>query len=73
MEAARVWNVCMETHKAARSTHAPWPGQRELELATKGRFALNAQATRHHGHGQALIVIGRGTRPPGLSLTFYEH
>jgi putative transposase len=46
MEAAQVWNVCMEAHKAARMTHTPWPGQRELEQVTRGRFALNAQAVQ---------------------------
>jgi putative transposase len=50
MEAARVWNLCMQTHKAARVTHAPWPGRRELEQATKGRFALNAQAVQQIVH-----------------------
>jgi putative transposase len=50
MEAARVWNACMETHKAARMSHAPWPGQRELERATRGRFALNAQAVQQIVH-----------------------
>jgi hypothetical protein len=50
MEAARVWNLCVQTHKAARVTHAQWPGQRELEQATKGRFALNAQAVQQIVH-----------------------
>jgi putative transposase len=49
-EAARVWNLCMETHKQARLTHATWPGQRELEQATKSRFALNAQAVQQIVH-----------------------
>ena len=40
----------METHKVARITHAPWPGQRELERATEGRFALNAQAVQQIVH-----------------------
>src|SRR5437868_5927246 len=50
LEAARVWDLCIETHKQARLTHAPWPGQRELEQATKGRFALNAQAVQQIVH-----------------------
>jgi putative transposase len=50
MEAARVWNRCMETHKEARLAHALWPGQRELEQATKGQFALNAQAVQQIVH-----------------------
>ena len=51
MEAARVWNCCMELHKQARVGHTHWPGQRELEQATKGRrFALNAQAVQQIVH-----------------------
>jgi putative transposase len=50
MEAARVWNACMETHKAARLTHTRWPGRHELEQATRGRFALNAQAVQQIVH-----------------------
>jgi putative transposase len=50
MEAAQVWNRCMEAHKEARKTHAPWPRQRELEQATKGRFALNAQTVQQIVH-----------------------
>jgi putative transposase len=50
MEAARVWNLCMQTHKQARLAHTSWPGQRELEHATKGRFALNAQAVQQIVH-----------------------
>jgi hypothetical protein len=38
MEAAQVWNGCMETHKAARQTHSKWPGRNELQQATKGHF-----------------------------------
>ena len=49
-EAARVWNLCMQTHKQARLAHTSWPGQRELEHATKGRFALNAQAVQQIVH-----------------------
>jgi putative transposase len=50
MEAARVWNLCMELHKEARMTHARWPSRRELEQATKGKFALNAQAVQQITH-----------------------
>jgi len=50
MEAARVWNLCMELHKDARMTHARWPGRRELEQATKGKFALNAQTVQQITH-----------------------
>ncbi len=30
-EAAQVWNLCMQTHKAARQTHVKWPGRNELQ------------------------------------------
>ena len=46
MEAAQVWNLCMETHKAARLAHTPWPGQNELHKVTKGRFALHSQSVQ---------------------------
>jgi len=46
MEAARVWNRCMELHKEARMTHVPWPGAMDLHHLTRGRFALNAQAVQ---------------------------
>jgi putative transposase len=44
MEAAQVWNGCMEIHKAARQTHAPWPGRNELQKASKGKYALHSQS-----------------------------
>jgi putative transposase len=50
MEAARVWNLCMQTHKHARIAHARWPWQSDLEQATKGKFALNAQAVQQIVH-----------------------
>ena len=46
MEAAQVWNVCMETHKPARGEHTKWPGRNELQKATKGRFALHSQSVQ---------------------------
>jgi putative transposase len=44
MEAARVWNACVQMHLAARLDHTPWPGRSELQKATKGRFALHSQS-----------------------------
>src|SRR5581483_12194844 len=45
MEAAQVWNVCMEKHKAARLTQTAWPRRNELQKATKGgQFALHSQS-----------------------------
>ncbi|HEX6481469.1 MAG TPA: transposase [Ktedonobacteraceae bacterium] len=47
MEAAQAWNLCMETHKAARFTHAPWPTHNDLHHhLTKGRFALHSQSVQ---------------------------
>jgi putative transposase len=46
MEAAQVWNLCMETHKDARMAHAPWPGRNELQRVTKGRYALHSQSVQ---------------------------
>ena len=46
MEAAQVWNVCMETHKVARQMHRKWPGRNELQQATKGHFALHSQSVQ---------------------------
>jgi putative transposase len=50
MEAAQVWNLCMETHKQARMAHAKWPGRHELQKATKGRFALHSQSVQMIAH-----------------------
>src|SRR5690349_10151450 len=44
LEAAHVWNCCMELHQAARLEHTRWPGRNELQQATKGRFALHSQS-----------------------------
>ncbi len=46
MEAARVWNACMEAHKAARLSHTPWPRRDALQKATKGQFALHSQSVQ---------------------------
>jgi putative transposase len=46
MEAAQVWNLCMDTHKAARLSQGPWPGQHEMHRLTKGRFALHSQSVQ---------------------------
>ncbi len=46
MEAAQVWNSCCELHQEARQTRSKWPGQDELQQATKGRFALYSQSVQ---------------------------
>jgi len=45
-EAAQVWNLCMETHKQARLSHAQWPGRNALQRAIKGRYALHSQSVQ---------------------------
>ncbi len=44
MEAARVWNECMQTHKQARLGQSKWPGEQDLRDRVKGRFALHSQS-----------------------------
>jgi putative transposase len=46
MEAAQVWNLCLQTHKAARFAHTTWPHQHELHHLTKGRFVLHSQSVQ---------------------------
>ena len=46
MEAANVWNPCVEIHKQARMSHTRWPGRNELQKATKGQFALHSQSVQ---------------------------
>ena len=46
MEAAQVWNRCMDIHKQARMSHTRWPGQHDLHQLTKGRFALHSQSVQ---------------------------
>jgi len=46
MEAAAVWNTCCTLHKNARQQQSPWPGQHEMQQATKNRFALHSQSVQ---------------------------
>jgi len=46
MEAARVWNLCCQTHKEARMARLTWPGREALQKATKGQFALHSQSVQ---------------------------
>jgi len=50
MEAAKVWNLCVEIHKTARMSHAKRPGCNELQKATKGQFALHSQSVQMIAH-----------------------
>ncbi len=44
MEAARVWNACMQTHQQARLGHTTWPGEQDLRDLVRGRYALHSQS-----------------------------
>ena len=46
MEAAQVWNLCMQAHKAARQAHTKSRGRSDLNKATKGKFALHSQSVQ---------------------------
>ena len=46
MEAAQVWNACVDAHKQARMSHVRWPDQNDLHRLTKGRFALHSQSVQ---------------------------
>jgi putative transposase len=45
-EAARVWTVCRDLHLAARQQHRHWPERDDLQVATKGQFALHSQTVQ---------------------------
>jgi putative transposase len=45
-EAAHVWTVCRDLHLAARWQHSRWPDRDDLQLATKGGFALYSQTVQ---------------------------
>ena len=62
MEGAQVCNCCCELHKQARTTHSKWPGQGDLQQATKGRFALHSQSDYlTHKSKQAHIMSFTGS------------
>ncbi len=63
MEAAKVWNFCVEMHKQARREHLPWHGRSELQKATKGgRFALHSQSVQMVVHAFLMLVVYRSQR-----------
>ncbi len=57
MEAAQVWNLCMELHKEARQEHGKWPGRNELQKATKSKFALHSQSVQMVVHAFLANVV----------------
>ena len=46
MEAAQVWNLCMQMHKDARMHHEKWPERDTLQKTTKRCFALHSQSVQ---------------------------
>jgi len=46
LEAGRIWNQCRDLHLAARKASIPWPGKSELQVATKGKYALHSQTVQ---------------------------
>ena len=50
-EGARVWNQCRDLHLQARRNRTPWPGKIDLQVATKGRYALHSQTVQMICHG----------------------
>jgi putative transposase len=46
MEAAQVWNFCMQAHKQARLEHTKWPARSQLQQVTKGKYALHSQSVQ---------------------------
>jgi putative transposase len=55
LEAAAVWNLCMETHRDAR-----WPGRNDLQRAAKGRYALHSRSVQMIVH--AFLANVQATR-----------
>jgi len=43
-EAAKVWVCCRDLHQTARTSRTRWPDMRDLQAATRGRFALHSQS-----------------------------
>jgi putative transposase len=46
MEAARVWNLCMDIHMEARRSGFRWPNRDDLQKAARGKFALHSQTVQ---------------------------
>lgn len=71
-EAAQVWNLCRDLHQQARQTHEMWPGRKELQRATKGRFALHSQSIQMVTHAfLANIAATRDLRRQGHTRMRY--
>jgi putative transposase len=46
IEAAKVWNECMEAHKECRINQTPWLNQTQLQKLTKGKYELHSQSVQ---------------------------
>ncbi|MEM3658614.1 MAG: hypothetical protein QXQ66_09425 [Candidatus Hadarchaeum sp.] len=75
MEAARVWNLCLGMHLAARRENLPWPGKRQFHEATKGgRFALHSQSIQHVFRAfDAAVQSARENRKAGRKEIRYPY
>ncbi len=70
-EAAQVWNLCMESHKAARQAHGKWPGRSDLQKATKGTFALHSQSVQMIVHAfLANVETTRQLKPSNQKMKY---
>ena len=50
MEAGRVWNTCCAIHREARKAETKWPNRGDLQVATKGGFAIHSQSVQMVAH-----------------------
>ena len=46
IEAAKVWNECMNAHKECRLNSYPWMNQTKLQKLTKGKYELHSQSVQ---------------------------
>ena len=46
IEAAKVWNDCMNAHMECRINHTPWLNQTKLQKLTKGKYGLHSQSVQ---------------------------
>jgi putative transposase len=61
----------METHKQARQEQAIWPGRRELQQATKGKFALHSQSVQMVVHAfLANVETTRQLKPANPKMKY---
>jgi putative transposase len=74
LEAAKCWNLCVDLHKTARNTKQPWPGLKELCLATKGKFQLAAQTVQQIVRAfLGSVTTMRKLKAQGYSKAKYPH